>query len=160
MTKFFTVVVLTTLFGINPNIANASDEVESLSQPLRSLLTKEMLALENGMKALIPAYVAGNFEEIATIASKMEKSYILKQEITEHQKHELAEKLPQAFLEKDGQFHHYAGQLQHVAEQKNRELIGFYYSKLLESCVSCHSAYATHRFPGLGRELSENDHHH
>jgi hypothetical protein len=74
----------------------------------------------------------------------MKNGYILKQSITDEQKHELITKLPKSFFESDQKFHEYAGMLEHVAEEKNLELVGFYYSKLTESCVNCHSEYGSH----------------
>ncbi len=138
----------------------AGSEVEALSPELRTLLRKEMVALEDGMQAIIPAYVSGDLEEVSKIAGQMERSYILKQKITESQKHELHKKLPKTFVEKDQQFHQYAGMLKHVTEENHVELIGFYYNKLLESCASCHSEHATHRFPALVRETTKEAHHH
>lgn len=160
MTKILKLPILITLLAIGPSLSYAGSETESLSPQLRALLQKEMVALENGMKAIISAYSSGDLEEIEKIASQMKNSYIMKQEITEHQKHELVEKLPKAFLVKDNQFHKYASMLEHVTEEKHTELIGFYYSKLLESCVGCHSEHATKRFPGFDRKSSDANHHH
>ena len=41
------------------SILNADSEVESLSPELRSLLLKEMTALQEGMQSILPAYVSG-----------------------------------------------------------------------------------------------------
>ena len=142
--------------------ANAYSEsgVESLSPELRALLKQEMVAIEQGMKGIIPAYVAGDYPEVAKIAGQIKNSYILKQKISKEQKQELHHKLPENFINQDKEFHQYAGRLQHVSQEKRAELVGFYYSKLLESCVNCHSAYAGHRFPGLSSPEQEPGNRH
>lgn len=132
--------------------------VESLSPELRALLKQEMQALQTGMVSAIPALVSGNLAEVADIARKMEKSYILRQSITREQMHELHSSLPASFLKQDGAFHYYAGMLAHVADRKKLELVNFYFSKLTESCVTCHSEHATHKFPGFAAKQDEGEH--
>ena len=134
--------------------------VQSLSPELRGLLSKEMLALQDGMKSIIPLYVAGQWDEIAHIASKMKDSYILQQNLTKAQMHELHTSLSAAFLKSDQQFHYLSGMLSHAAEMKKPELVGFYFSKLSESCVSCHSQFATHKFPAFVSQGIPKKHHH
>ncbi len=134
--------------------------VQSLSPELRGLLSKEMLALQDGMKSIIPLYVAGKWDEIAHIASKMKSSYILKQNLTKAQMHELHTSLSDAFLKSDQQFHYLSGMLSHAAEMKKPELVGFYFSKLSESCVSCHSQFAMHKFPAFASKERSKKHHH
>ena len=134
--------------------------VESLSPALRALLAQEMLALETGMQAIIPAYSSGNWSEIALIAEQMENSYILKQALTDEQKKELHSSLPGSFIDMDKQFHYLAGMLKHVAKNEKSELVGFYFSKLNESCVDCHAQYATHRFPAFEKKADSGEHSH
>ena len=123
--------------------------VERLSHGLRELLSQEMRALQNGMISIIPAYHSGNWGEIEVTARKMKNSYILKQKLTKNQATELHSVLPHEFIEKDQKFHYLAGMLAHAAKNKKPELINFYFSEMNESCVSCHSKFATHRFPAL-----------
>ena len=127
---------------------NASG-VEMLSLDLRNLLSKEMLALQSGMMSIIPAYISGNWEEIETTAEKMKSSYILKQSLTESQMKELNSVLPDEFIKKDQRFHYLAGMLEHAAKNEKPELVNFYFSEMNESCVDCHAAFATHKFPAL-----------
>lgn len=134
--------------------------VESLSPALRDLLAREMLALETGMQAIIPAFSSGNWSEIAGIAEQMENSYILKQALTDEQKKELHSLLPVSFIDLDKQFHYLAGMLKHVAKKQKSELVGFYFSKLNESCVGCHAQYATHRFPAFEKKTGTGEHSH
>jgi hypothetical protein len=128
--------------------ANAS-AVEMLSDGLRELLAQEMQQLQSGMMSIIPAYAAGNWSEIETTAGKMKSSYILEQSLTESQIEELNSILPHEFIEKDERFHYLAGMLEHAAQSKKPELINFYFSEMNESCASCHTAFATHKFPAL-----------
>ena len=121
--------------------------VEALSRDLRDLLSQEMQALQSGMMSIIPAYISGNWGEIETTAGKMKSSYILKQSLTESQVKELHSVLPHEFIKKDQRFHYLAGMLEHAAKNKKVELINFYFSEMNESCVSCHTIFATHKFP-------------
>ncbi len=134
--------------------------VETLSPELRELLTKEMQALQNGMMSVIPAYVSGNWREIESIAHKMKSSYILKQSLTKEQMHELHTSLPDSFIKLDQHFHYLSGMLEHAAKNKKTELVGFYFSKLSETCVSCHTQYATHKFPAFAPVKKTDDHSH
>ncbi len=134
--------------------------VENLSTALRALLQKEMMALQTGMVSAIPALISGNLGEVEKIAQNMKDSYILKQSITKEQVEELHSSLPAGFLKMDKEFHYYAGMLAHVANRKKLELVNFYFSKLTESCVSCHSEYAPHKFPGLSMKGSSEKHDH
>jgi len=140
--------------------SKAVSAVESLSPELRALLTKEMYEIQKGMMAIIPAYAAGNWGEIEAIGNKIEHSYILKQNITEAQVKELHSTLPKQFIKLDKEFHYFAGMLSHAAKKKKPELVGFYFSKLNESCVSCHSQYATHKFQGFGGVKDQGGHSH
>ncbi|MDT8452280.1 MAG: hypothetical protein RQ936_05985 [Gammaproteobacteria bacterium] len=134
---------------------HATSGIESLSPGLRELLQKEMLAIQDGMQTIIPAYAAGKWHDVAEIAHKIKSSYILQQSLSDAQVKELQTSLPDAFVKQDQLFHYLAGQLNHFARQQNPELVGFYYSKLVESCVSCHAVHALHRFPELASEAAD-----
>ncbi|UZE94986.1 hypothetical protein [Alkalimarinus alittae] len=159
MTKAISSALIALLIAISPNSYSASG-VESLSPELRALLKQEMLAIQVGMKNIVPAFASGDLNAVSEIAGKINNSFILKQKITESQKHELHEKLPLGFIQKDQQFHKYAGMLEHVSHKKHIELVGFYYSRMLESCIGCHSEYAKHKFPNLSDEPKKVEHHH
>ncbi len=141
-------------------LVKESTGVESLSPELRELLTKEMQELQNGMMSIIPAYVSGNWSEIERVADKMKNSYILKQSLTEKQIKELQTALPDSFIKLDRQFHYLSGMLNHAAKNKKAELVGFYFSKLSEACVSCHTQHATHKFPLLAFPKETGEHSH
>ena len=133
--------------------------VEMLSHDLRQLLSQEMQALQSGMMSIIPAYVSGNWEEIEVTAGKMKSSYILKQSLTEAQVGELHSVLPGEFIKQDQRFHYLAGMLEHAAKKEKSELVNFYFSEMTESCVSCHTAFATHKFPALAPK-KDGEHSH
>ena len=98
--------------------------VEELSPEVRVLLVKEMQGIEQGMKDVFSYIIAGNWPEVKKIAVKIKESYILKQNLTKEQAHELDVKLPKGFLELDGKFHNQAGMLSHAADMENTELAG------------------------------------
>jgi hypothetical protein len=140
-------------------VEQAQSVIAPLSPELQQLFSREMLELQNAMMAMLPLYVAGKLDDIATIAARMESSYVLKKNLSGSQMHELHAKLPAAFIEQDQQFHYLAGMLEHVAKAGKTELVGFYISKMGEACVACHTAYATSRFPELSRNRQvEHDH--
>ena len=132
--------------------------VKALSRDLRDLLSQEMQALEKGMISIIPAYNSGNWGDIETTGRKIKNSYILKQNLTEKQAKELHSVLTRAFIEKDQRFHYLSGMLEHAAKNKKEELINFYFSEMNESCLGCHSVFATHRFPALSSKGREAGH--
>ncbi len=128
---------------------HTSHNIERLSPDLRDLLSQEMKALQDGMMSIIPAYISGNWHEIATTARKIKTSYILQQKLSEEQRRELKSVLPAEFFNKDQHFHYLAGMLEHAAKSRKPELINFYFSEMSHACVSCHTAFATHKFPAL-----------
>ena len=139
---------------------NKNSGVSSLSPQLQQLFSKEMIQLNQGMKKIMDAYISGQWDIIVPIAKKMEDSYVLRQNLTKSQMHELHSKLPKQFLKLDEEFHYYSGMLSHASEMKKTELIGFYFSKMSETCVSCHSLYATNKFPSFNSKTGSNNHHH
>lgn len=48
----------------------------------------------------------------------------------------------------------------YAAKNKKPELVGFYISKLSESCVNCHSQFALHRFKAFTVITVTDDHEH
>ena len=133
--------------------------VSDLSIELKALFSQEMFALQEGLQQITKAYISGNWSTIESIALKMEQSYILKQNLTNQQMHQLHSLLSPSFLKLDGEFHYLAGMLNHSAKMKKVEMIGFYLSKMSETCVGCHSQYATEKFP-LFKTIDKNNQHH
>jgi len=130
-----------------------------LSPALLELLKQEMNAIQQGMQALLPAIVSGNWKDAAGIGEHIQNSYIMQKQLTEAQMEELHNALPPAFLELDQSFHHTAGMLAHAARQRNAEVAGFYYYKLTDTCVACHGKFAGHRFPGLTDDAGDMQQH-
>ena len=159
---FFLAILIPALCYGEDHEFNAIDKnysgIVDLSPGLRKLLSQEMRQLQIGMMEILPLYVSGRWAEIRSIAGKMEGNYILKQSLSEEQMHELHTKLPDAFIELDQQFHYLSGMLEHAAKMEKVELVGFYYSKMGEVCVSCHTQYATHRFPALAPKTHVHGH--
>ena len=137
----------------------AAEGVDSLSESSRKLLQSEMLALDVGFKQLFTEYYSGDFDKVSTIAKKIERSFVLKQNITEAQKKEIHSVLPSDFIKLDERFHYNAGMLAHAAEMRKIELVAFYFSELSSGCFSCHSQYATAKFK-IHKESKDSDHHH
>ena len=136
--------------------------VAALSAPLREALAQEMVALQNGMMTIIPAFASGNWALVAETGKQMEQSYIMKQALSAEQLDELHHLLPPQFLELDAQFHYLAGMLSHAADNSKPELAAFYFSRLLETCTACHARFATEKFPALAapEDAPAHGHHH
>ncbi len=166
MKKYLQVLLL--LIAV-PSLSNAENKnhvteskhesaITTLSPQLRGLLTEEMKQLQKGMTDILPLYIAGKWNEIVPIATAIEESYVLKKSLSKKQIHELHTKLPDGFIELDQQFHYLSGMLSHASEMRKIELIGFYYAKMTETCVNCHSKFATHKFPQLKPKEKSHDH--
>lgn len=131
----------------------------SLPADLHQLLTKEMLAIEKAMQELLSSIAKGNWQKTATIAAQIKASYIMKQSLTDDQKKQLHDILPEQFVKLDQSFHHYAEMLAHAAKIKNADVVNFYFYKLNDSCVQCHSSYAQAKFSGFA-DLTKKHHSH
>ncbi len=139
--------------------ADAAPEIQ-LSPPLKQALADEMLGIQNAMMDLVPSISAGDWPQVAKLAKQIEGSFIMKQKLSAEQMEELHHALPDSFIELDRSFHQMAGMLAHVAEAGHVELVSFYFYKLNEGCVSCHSKYAKHRFPAFSAKSQEPQHAH
>jgi len=76
----------------------------------------------------------------------------LKQGLTAEQIKHFHHSLPEQFIKLDHSFHQYAGMLAHAADAKNADVVSFYFYKMNESCVQCHSSYAQDTFSGFATE--------
>lgn len=131
-----------------------------LPEEIRALLNQEMQAIRKGMESLVFDVASGNWNGIHQTAQNMKNSYIMAQRLSEHQRHQLHDALPAGFQEIDGKFHHYAGMLSHVAEERDMDLVQFYVYKMNEACTSCHSRYAPHKFEGFAAPNQHMRHSH
>jgi hypothetical protein len=149
-------VFLITLFSSACSIAEEKENIHqqntqnlNLPMDIKQLLKKEMLAVEKGMQKLISTIAAGDWQQTAVIGKQIQASYLMKQELTDEQMKHLHHILPKQFVKLDHSFHHYAGMLAHAAEVKNADLVSFYFYKMNDSCIQCHSSYAQTKFPGF-----------
>ena len=127
---------------------NASEPkgVESLTPELRTLLSKEMVGIEKGMKDIFTNIIYGKYGNVKKIATNIKNSFILKKKLTKSQKVELHTKLPKEFLLIDKSLHQDAGALARAADLKDVTLMNFYYSRMTNTCVKCHSKFAKSKF--------------
>jgi len=130
--------------------ASEKQGLESLSPGLRTLLSTEMIEIRKGMGEIFVNIIYGKYTDVSKIATKIENSFILKKKLTKSQKKELHTKLPKEFLVTDGSLHHDAGALADAADLEDVALMNFYYSKMTNTCVKCHSKFAKSRFPDFG----------
>ena len=120
-----------------------------LSAGLMDLLRTEMREILSGVQSIPSGIAMADWKKVADISSKISSSYILAQKITPEQRKELQQKLPESFKKMDESFHLEAGKLAQAAQNHDPQLVTFHYYKLIESCASCHAAYATNKFPGF-----------
>jgi len=154
------VLLLAFFIGMLTSVGSVADESQKpeLNFPadIKPLLKKEMIAVEKGMQALLSSIAKGDWEKTAIIGKQIQASYIMKQSLTAEQKKQLHHSLPEQFVKLDHSFHQYAGMLAHAAEVKNADVINFYFYKMNDSCVQCHSRYAQERFPAFA---TKDEHH-
>ena len=166
LVRFVFLVFLVGLFTSACSIAEEKKYIHQQNTPvfnlpldIKQVLKKEMQAIEKGMQELVSTIAVGNWQKTAAIGKQIEASYILKQSLTTEQMEHLHHSLPEQFIKLDHSFHHYAGMLAHAAEVKNAEVVSFYFYKMNDSCVQCHSTYAKGKFPGFSGG-KENPHFH
>ena len=160
MNKLLGISIIWSLLVPLPGYAQGPSDHLHLSPGLTQLLQQEMQAIQQGMQSLIPAIVSGNWEVVAQTGEKIQHSYIMKQQLTGEQRQELQRSLPQGFRELDRSFHHSAGMLAHAARMKNADVVNFYFYKLTDTCVACHTRFAVNRFPELSSADSHGEDHH
>lgn len=120
-----------------------------LSPQLRTLLQQEMREVASGTQAMAVALATADWKTLHDTAAKIRASYILEKKLTAAQKLELERALPAGFKQLDAEFHARSLKLQQAAEARDHELAAYHFSRMIESCVACHSNYAKTRFPGF-----------
>lgn len=158
MTVALTIAVLTC------NAASAQETRKThntlnLSQETLTLLQAEMRELAVASQALVISFVSGDWKSIQDISEQIRASYVMEQSLTDAQKQELEEKLPERFKRLDREFHARAEKLESAAANENSELVAFHFHRLLESCATCHSEYAASRFPGFASGATDIHQH-
>jgi hypothetical protein len=120
-----------------------------LSHALMDLVRAEMREITSGVQRLPVAMATGDWATIVETSRNIKRSYLMEQQLTEPQRQELRRQLPEDFQRFDQRFHAEAARLGVAATQHDPVLTAFYFSRLLEMCMSCHAAYARARFPGV-----------
>ena len=123
----------------------------NMSPDLQQLFQAEMRELLLGAQRIAGALPIANWDGIADSAMAMRNSYVLEQTLTTTQRHDL-EQLPEQFKAFDEAFHLRAEKLAHAAKATDAEAVSFHFSRLLDTCVACHSTYATSTFPNFRAE--------
>lgn len=148
-----------TLLISGPVSAEPKPVSESLSPRLNQLLTEEMRSIRQAMGQIFNGIVVGDSSVVANMAEQIHNSFILMRQLTDKDKKDL-NALPPEFLEMDGQFHATAEKLAAAGKHKDLELQRYYFAKLTESCVACHSRYVTDKFPAFSGRAAEGGHGH
>ncbi|MCB1697909.1 MAG: cytochrome c [Halioglobus sp.] len=120
-----------------------------LSPGLLELLREEMREIAAGIQTVPLSLVSANWQSIVETSTKIQASYIMERKLTEAQVNELKQALPEHFKQLDAEFHQRAVRLGAAASAHDAELVSFEYSRLIETCATCHAAYANLRFPGF-----------
>lgn len=130
-----------------------------LSPELQNLLRAEMREITSGVQGIAVSLATADWQAIRETSTKIRTSYIMEKKLTPAQAKELEKALPERFKQFDAEFHQRAERLGDAAAAHDAELVAFHYSRLVESCVLCHAAYAKSRFPGFSPPAEPGHHH-
>ncbi|MFP4561152.1 MAG: cytochrome c [Thiohalorhabdus sp.] len=129
--------------------AESQAVTEDLTPKLDRLLREEMQAIQESMATAFAALVTGDHDTVAEEARGIHDSFILKRSLTEEDRRDLREAVPEGFVRLDQRFHAAAAELAEVAEEGDADRQLEVYNRMTRDCVACHSRYVTGRFPGL-----------
>ncbi|MDT3707784.1 MAG: hypothetical protein ROZ09_13255 [Thiobacillus sp.] len=147
-------------FAIKPVEAKEADPIgPKLTPRLKQMLSEEMLSVKQASKQILDGLIVGDHSLVATQAQQIHDSFILARALTEQDKKDLTKAAPPEFLALDGQFHVTAKKLSEAALHKDYELQRFYYSRLVDSCQTCHTQFATDKFPAFSGAQPEGHSH-
>ncbi|BAV34433.1 hypothetical protein SCL_2144 [Sulfuricaulis limicola] len=139
------------LNGLGSALALESGPVAPrLTPKLQKLFAEEMIAVQAASQQILAGLAAGDHASVAKQAQAIHDSFILDKKLTAQDRRDLETALPPAFLELDGTFHRLAAKLADAARHKDRDLQTYYFGRMVESCQTCHSQYATDKFPAYG----------
>ncbi len=159
----FRSIVVALFIGLLSSFVSVADEKAhvafAIPADIKPLLTQEMLAVEKGMKELLSSIAKGEWDKAEEIGKQIQASYIMKKSLTKEQMTSLHNSLPDQFIRQDRDFHKYAGMLAYAAKARNADITNFYFYKMNESCIQCHSRYAKERFPSLSKKKEDHSHH-
>ena len=160
--KSLNAIILISLITASSGLDAAENPAQShdfkLTPELRELLQAEMREIAGGIQGVALALATADWESIKNTGEMIRSSYIMESQLTPAQAKELAQVLPDRFKQLDADFHHRAERLAKAATAHDAEAVAFHYSRMLESCTQCHSAFASERFPGFSPKAPA--HHH
>lgn len=128
-----------------------------LPEHLRTILTAEMRLLASGMGALLVDLSKGETDRATSVARQIRDSFILKQQLSPEELGDLVSLLPDGFIAIDKSFHADADEIVKAASAGDFALAIRHYASMSQACVSCHTTYASDRFPRLIRTAGEKD---
>ncbi len=129
-----------------------------MSADLRKLLQEEMLELLTGTQTIAASLPVANWKGITVTSARMRHSYVLERKLTRSQEDELS-RLPDEFKALDEAFHLRAEKLERAAAARDAEAVAFQFSRLLETCTTCHTKFANTKFPAFGVKGRDDNHH-
>jgi len=150
------IMVVGSLLTVSANSYAAEPDTKQqgieLTPDLLKLLREEMREISGGVQGIVLSLATADWKSIEVVSSKIRASYIMEKKLTPSQKKKLGQALPEHFKQLDAEFHQRAEKLEMAAAAHDHELAVFHYSRLVESCVRCHSTFATKRFPGFAAQ--------
>lgn len=132
--------------------AKVTDTGLAITPQTRALLQTEMQAMMKALQATQTALLSGDWEIAARLSEQMRDSYVLGKRLSDEQKSDLGQRLPEDFRQLDGGLRWEAGRLADAARKQDRELAAFHYYRMVERCIICHAVYAQDRFPGFAAQ--------
>jgi cytochrome c556 len=164
MLKLRQTILALTVAGCCCNAVHAQETPEphkalGLSNDTLALLQAEMRELAVASQAMVICYVSGEWGCMQRLGEQIRASYVMEQELTDAQKQELADKLPERFRHLDAELHARADRLASAAANEDPELVAFHFFRLLETCATCHSEHAASRFPGFASSATDIHQH-
>lgn len=143
-------VMLGIFLSLNAGLTHGAEPIsKKLTPKLNELLTDEMLSIKQAVTHIMNGIIVGDHSIVENMATQINDSFILKQQLTEKDKEDLMAVAPEEFLKMDGKFHELSGKLAEAAVSKDYDLQRYYFGRLIESCQSCHSEYVTDKFPSF-----------
>lgn len=130
-----------------------------LPPELLNLLRAEMREITAGAQTIVMALVTGDWKSIAETSTRIRNSYIMQRHLTPEQVETLGRALPERFKYLDLEFHRRAERVGTAAAAHDAQRVADELSRLLETCASCHAAFAQSRFPDFPDTAGHEGHH-
>ena len=117
-------------------------EALELSERLSTVLREEMRLIEREMGHLSASLDAGDHPTAAASATKIARSFILEQELSDTEIQELDRALPEAFVNLDREFHDNADALAKAVQTEDLQRARSMFTQMRGACAICHTQYA------------------